>query len=327
MKLSVYPYELQPCIAQLNSQSTKYAKYGCLLRFQEGDEVCYSDFHNDENLLEYSKFDLRQYFQNNDLKQGPQWLQSEKMAKAMLVENKNNIKEVKSHFLIQDVLNFSDLDLLRYETLNYDRFKVKMGRSLKAETNALKKLIEKSDFNTKFRLDFNESIAKKDFIIWLQKNSEWIVKKIDFIEDPIKWDSNQWLHLQDKYGVSFALDMATDPMSFSSDELPHVLVLKPAVQDVESIVGRHKSSTVQFVVTHYMDHVVGQLGASLTAQKLKAQFSERTLTCGLMGFDLFNKNEFSQIKFKDQLSVPAKVFQKPHWGLGFIFNQLSWIEV
>jgi len=330
VKLSVYPYSLKPINNQINSVESYEQKMGCLLKFNQDDKVLYSDYHSGENFLDYNLFDLKNYFSKDQFKKiegTDQWQQSVKLAKDMSASKAADLHINESHFLIQDVINFSPLDLLQKETNKFNRFKVKMGRSLRAETQALKILMEKSDYNTKFRLDFNQSIAKKEFVIWLNKNQDILQKKIEFIEDPLKWDSSGWLHLQNKFNISLALDMAANPLQLNPNELPNVLVLKPAKQNVDLIIEKHKLSEAQFVVTHYMDHPLGQLGANYCAQKLKYIFSERVLTGGLMGFESFHKHEFSEIRFSEQNFVPTKVFSKPHWGLGFIFDKLDWVSV
>jgi len=330
MNLSIYPYCLKPKISQINSQLNIKNKYGCLLKFSDEQKSIYSDYHSQENFLDYSLFDLKNFFSKNNLnklEQTAQWQQSVHLSKCMFEDQTKLLSTVTSHYLIQDVQSFDNLKLLQLETLAYNRFKIKMGKSLRAETIALRKLIEKSDYKTKFRLDFNESIAKKEFIIWLEKNKDILQKKIDFIEDPIKWDVNQWLHLQDKYKINLALDMAVDPLRLNVKELPNILVLKPAVQNIEALVDKFTNSDVNFVVTHYMDHPLGQLGANFLAQKLKHNLGDRILQCGLMGFDLFEKHEFSEIQFKNQNFVPTKVFAKPCWGLEFILKKINWIQV
>jgi len=72
---------------------------------------------------------------------------------------------------------------------------------------------------------------------------------------------------------------------------------------------------------------VGQLGANFVAQSLKPELGELLLDGGLMGFDMFEKNLFSQIRFSEQNSVPSKVFTKKNWGLEFILKDLKWLAI
>ncbi len=328
MKLSVCPYKLIPISKQLNSQTYSAEKFGTLVRLNYGsNKIGYSDFHNGEDTLSMSLFDLKRYFSNI---KGPQWEQTLYMARLMSQQGSfksDQLKKVNSHFLIQNILNFTDIKLLKAETLGFKLFKVKMGKALRAETVALKNLVAKSAAGTKFRLDFNCAIEKKEFVIWLDKNIEALGPKIDFIEDPIDFKPGLWRHLERKYQVDLALDMAHPVEELDIEEIPKVIVLKPAIQNIEKIVDRFIKADVYFVVTHYMDHPIGQLGANFRAQALKHKVGPRLLEGGLLGFDMFEKNIFSQIKFADQKSVPKKVFSKKSWGTDFIVKDLKWLDI
>ncbi len=329
MKLYICPYKLIPKDKQLNSTTYADVKYGSLIKCEyENKKIGYADFHNGENFLNDSLFDLKKYF--NNIK-GPQWEQSlymaQLMSKVVSTKDKSKLTKVKSHYLIQNINKFKPLDLLKLEVKGYSRFKVKMGIKLKSETNLLKALIQKSAHNTLFRLDFNASIEKKEFMIWLEKNKDSILNKVEFIEDPISFAPGIWQHIERKFDVNLALDQAEDPIRVDSQDLPTVIVLKPAVQNVKAIIDKHKACEVRFVFTHYMDHPVGQLGANFLAQTYKNQLGELMLDGGLMGFDMFEKNIFSQIRFSDQTSVPVKVFTKKSWGLDFILKDLKWLAI
>ena len=121
--------------------------------------------------------------------------------------------------------------------------------------------------------------------------------------------------------------MAANPLTVTSEQLPEYIVLKPAVQDADSIVERFQNSPVKFVATNYMDHPVGQLGANYWAQKMKPILKDRLIDGGLMGFEMYEKHEFSEIRFSDQKGVPTKVFSKPAWGMDFLFKKLNWLEI
>ena len=202
-----------------------------------------------------------------------------------------------------------------------------MGKKLRFETTALKALVEKSAHSTLFRLDFNCSIEKKEFIIWLEKNKTGILKKVEFIEDPFPFKPGLWRHLEVKFDTNIALDQAVDPLTLNETEIPNVIILKPAIQDVQKIVDKFKHTQARFAVTHFMDHPVGQMGANFVAQSLKPKLGELLLDGGLMGFDMFEKNIFSQIRFAEQTGVPSKVFTKKSWGLDFILKDLKWLAI
>ena len=153
----------------------------------------------------------------------------------------------------------------------------------------------------RLRIDFNATLTGAEF--------EAIAKtlprdRIDFIEDPCPYDAKTWRALRDRTGLRLALDR-----SFAEDGVD-VVVVKPAIQEVPK-------TPKEIVVTSYMDHPVGQLGAAYIAAKLAT--SPR---CGLVTHVLYDRNEFSErLELDGMRLVPPSGS-----GIGFddLLERLPW---
>ena len=153
----------------------------------------------------------------------------------------------------------------------------------------------------RLRIDFNAMLTAAEF--------EQIAKtlprdRIDFIEDPCPYDAATWRALRDRTGQRLALDR-----QFADDGVD-VLVVKPAIQEVPQ-------TTKEIVVTSYMDHPVGQLGAAFIAAK-----HATSPRCGLVTHVLFDSNEFIE-----QLGIDGmRLVPPPGSGVGFddLLERLPW---
>jgi O-succinylbenzoate synthase len=153
----------------------------------------------------------------------------------------------------------------------------------------------------RLRIDFNAMLTADEF--------EQIAKtlprdRIDFIEDPCPYDAAKWRALRDRTGLRLALDRE------AAEEGVDVLVVKPAIQEVPR-------TSKEIVVTSYMDHPVGQLGAAFVAAK-----HATSPRCGLVTHVLFDGNEFIE-----QLGIDGmRLVPPPGTGIGFddLLERLPW---
>jgi O-succinylbenzoate synthase len=155
----------------------------------------------------------------------------------------------------------------------------------------------------RLRIDFNAMLTPAEF--------EAIAKRlprdrIDFVEDPCPYDAKTWHALRDHTGLRLALDRTV------AEEAVDVLVVKPAIQEVPKT-----SQEKEIVVTSYMDHPVGQLGAAFIAAK-----HATSPRCGLVTHVLYDGNEFSE-----QLAIEGMRLVPPAGsGIGFddALERLPW---
>src|SRR5439155_23755503 len=155
----------------------------------------------------------------------------------------------------------------------------------------------------RLRIDYNATLTADEF---LREAESLPQDRIDFIEDPCPYDGPTWRMLRERTGLRLALDR-----TFATEGVD-VLVLKPAIQDVDSFI-LHPSS---FILTSYMDHPVGQLGAAFIAA------THDVGVCGLITHVLFEPNAFSE-----RLRIDGTRLVPPSGtGIGFddLLQKLPW---
>jgi len=153
----------------------------------------------------------------------------------------------------------------------------------------------------KLRIDFNAQLTAEEF----ESIAKTLPKdRIDFIEDPCPYDAATWRKLRDRTGLRLALDRTF------AEEGVDVVVVKPAIQEVPK-------TEKEIVVTSYMDHPVGQLGAAYIAAK-----HATSSRCGLVTHVLFDGNAFSE-----QLAIDGMRLVPPSGtGIGFddVLERMPW---
>lgn len=323
MKLWTHLYELNPLV-HLNSRHDRSPKPGALIKaeFTNGS-VGYSDYHPWRELKGCSLFEKLQYIRksrNADTFQHS--LAQARMDAQFREENRSGFdffRHIKllNHYLIPDIKTFPKLKLLELEAQGYCRFKVKMGRSLRVETIKLKELCLSCGQETLFRLDFNESLGMRDFRLWLDRNPD-LLKKIEFIEDPIPFKPFQWAYLSKEYPICLALDMAANPLEVDPS-LFKVLILKPTIQNVKKIMEKYAPFDHPLVLTHSMDHLIGRSIAGWWACWAKEHFGSRVIECGLQCRGIFEEDSSLSPKF-----IPPKGLG---WGFDELLGELNWVEL
>jgi o-succinylbenzoate synthase len=156
----------------------------------------------------------------------------------------------------------------------------------------------------RLRIDFNAMLTAEEFE---QIATTLPRDRIDFVEDPCPYEASRWQELREKSGLRLALDRTF------ADEGVDVLVVKPAIQ----LVPRTEK---EIVITSYMDHPVGQLGAAFVAAK-----HATSPRCGLVTHVLYESDPFIERLGIDgmRLVPPAGT------GVGFddLLDQLPWTEL
>jgi O-succinylbenzoate synthase len=153
----------------------------------------------------------------------------------------------------------------------------------------------------RLRIDFNATLTLDEFTIIAKSLPR---ERIDFIEDPCAYDAAIWRALREETGLRLALDRQV------ADDGVDVLVMKPAIQEVPR-------TSKEIVVTSYMDHPVGQLGAAFIAAK-----HATSSRCGLVTHVLYEPNEFI-----DRLGIDGmRLVPPPGTGVGFddLLERLPW---
>ena len=156
-----------------------------------------------------------------------------------------------------------------------------------------------------WRLDFNQSLQAEEFEDFLEQAP---LDKIEFIEDPTVYEPSLWKSWNRR--VALACDRrAQEALSFPDSQ--KFLVVKPAVVDPKIFLGRN------FLITSYLDHPVGQMGAAFAA----AKYCPNKI-CGLMSHTAYPPNLFSA----QFITEGARLKPPQGIGLGFdtLLQELSW---
>jgi len=178
----------------------------------------------------------------------------------------------------------------------FTHVKSKAGRQLPDELETIRAL-GKEFPDLKWRIDFNGCGTYEALNAIFSKWSREELKRVDFLEDPIPENFEEWVILSEETGMMMAEDRFHDPVGSSA----RVSILKPAVDLIEDGPGRR-------VVTSYMDHPVGQCFAAW-----ESLIVSQDEVFGLQTHDLFEKNVFSEL-----LGESGPEFMIPEGiGIGF----------
>lgn len=196
--------------------------------------------------------------------------------------------------------------------------KLKAGREMVGEARLLGEWVRQWP-TLRWRLDFNGSPGFEAVREFLQCLMGSVLRRFDFLEDPCRFDAQEWLALREVGGVRLAMDEGVGP----GRQEPDLLVLKPAVVDPRDFVDGALECAQGLVVTSAMDHPVGQCFAAVEAGRLMESRGQSLVgTCGLQTHGLFEKDAFSE-----RLGPVSPGFGAPGGtGLGFneILEELPW---
>lgn len=168
------------------------------------------------------------------------------------LEKKALINIPRSHFLISNILEYDHLPK------GFTHFKIKMGRNLEKELEALLALFFESPL--KIRLDFNEALTEKHFQDVL-KGLKPLKNQIDFIEDPFPYDPEKWKKIQQQ-GWVLACDRQAS-LAAQQPQSAQVLIIKPAI-----IPFNEWKKWQNCIVTSYLGHPIGQIAAAFAAAQV-----------------------------------------------------------
>ena len=201
----------------------------------------------------------------------------------------------RSHRLVFDLEAMDPARLHEWHIEGYTHIKVKMGRDLKAETEALVHLAYSTPLLC--RVDFTGRISNSEFVAWWNSLDAAIKARIDFVEDPVDADA---LKLDGPW--------AND---WKSQANAKIRIVKPARDSEEEL-----SHYARVIFTHSLDHTFGQACAVWTAAKYYMRHPRRMEVCGLGATNFFEPDLFSRA-----WNCPGPRM-KPTVGTGFGFDDL-----
>lgn len=318
MKIWTHHYTLQP--GPDPARAARGPHQGALLRIAFDDETCgYADLHP---WAEFGQPPLASHLASLRTDQPTplanlalRHARTDAAARRGGVSLFDGLPEVRSHALFTD---WTDAPRNAFEQCAADGYaavKLKIGRDPQGEAKALNAL---SDLPLRWRLDAN---ASSGTVAFLAELSPEIRAKIDFLEDPIPFARAEWSSLSEREQIPLALDweVPTTPPPWPGAQ---ILVIKPASQDAFPLALAAAHAGMQIVVTHSMDHPLGQAVALWTAMRLRQRHGDLVLDGGLQAKGLYAADEFSaQIRTLGPRTAPP-----PGTGFGFdgLLEHLPW---
>ncbi len=201
-----------------------------------------------------------------------------------------------SHFLIENLLSFTEPEKILRE--NYRYVKVKLSSfHPEQQVKILKKIVSDLPKIIKWRLDLNF----QKWSLW-KEPLDFMKTQIDFIEDPFR----------DSY------KMEKNPCFFAEDWRPNdcskIRIVKPSRDSLESVTkGLAFSRWKRVIFTHSFDHPLGQAASVFWASKFYQIHPSLFETSALKCF-AFKKNKFYFHKTENPfLEIPR--------GFGFGFDR------
>lgn len=176
----------------------------------------------------------------------------------------------RSHFLIHTLTDHSAVLAAQACARGFTHFKVKIQQASEDEVAKLAALAASCKLKQHtLRLDFNEKFEPEELDFFLNKlffAAPHLRSALDFLEDPLSWDSKEWAALRQRWRIPLACDRAA--AAAAGDYSADVIVIKPAIVDPISIVAKLHAGQ-RLVITSYLDHPIGQLAAARCAWLLR----------------------------------------------------------
>ena len=318
MKIWTHHYTLQP--GSDPARAARGPRQGAVLRVEFDDEtIGYADLHPWE---EFGHGPLADHMVSLGTDQPTplanlalRHARTDAAARRANLSLFDGLPEVRSHALFTDWTSAPRSTFEQCAAEGYTAVKLKIGRNPQREAEALNAL---ADLSLRWRLDANASAGTESFLAGL---TPAVRAKIEFLEDPMPYETSAWSSLSDREQIPLALDWEL-PSTQPPWPGAQVLVIKPASQDAFPLALAAAHAGMQIVVTHSMDHPLGQSVALWTAMRLRQRHGNLVLDGGLQAVGLYAPDEFSkQICHRGPQTIPPP-------GTGFGFDQqlasLSW---
>lgn len=227
----------------------------------------------------------------------------------------DGLPEVRSHALFTDWTNAPREAFERCAGAGYTSVKLKIGKNPEREAAALNAI---ADLPLRWRLDANAASTTDALLVNLTRVAR---ANIEFLEDPCPYDPDAWSTLAEREKLPLALDWEL-PVSPPPWPGAQILVIKPASQDAFPLALAAAHAGMEIVVTHSMDHPLGQAVALWTAMRLRQRHGELVRDGGLQATGLYEPDDFTaQIKTDGPRVVPP---QGTGFGFDALLERLAW---
>jgi len=318
VKIWTHAYDLRP--GPDPARAARGPRHGVLLKIAfDGGAPGYADLHPWE---EFGHFPLAEQFSSLANEQPTplaalalRHARTDAAARRAGVSLFDGLPEVRSHALFTDWTSAPRSTFEQCVAEGYRAAKLKIGRDPQREAEALNAL---ADLPLRWRLDANTSPHSKSFLAALSPAAR---ANIEFLEDPIPYEATAWSNLTEHEKIPFALDweLPSSPPPWAGAQ---VLVVKPASQDAFPLALAAAHAGLEIVVTHSMDHPLGQAVALWTAMRLRQRHGDLVRAGGLQATGLYTTDEFST----ELRTSGPQTASPPGTGFGFddLLTQLPW---
>lgn len=227
----------------------------------------------------------------------------------------DGLPKVCSHALFTDWTSAPRSMFEQCVAQGYTAAKLKVGHHPAREAASLNEL---ANLPLCWRLDANTASVTDTLLTNLTRAAR---ANIEFLEDPCPYDPEKWPALAEREKLTLALDweLPTSPPPWPGAQ---IVVIKPASQDAFPLALAAAHAGMEIVVTHSMDHPLGQAVALWTAMRLRQRHGEIVRDGGLQAAGLYEPDDFTaQIEIDGPRVVPP-----PGTGFGFdaLLEHLDW---
>ena len=228
----------------------------------------------------------------------------------------NHLKIPLSHYLIQDIENFTYKQAEQLILQGFKIFKIKLGRPLDSQSKKWLKMLKAFRSCILWRVDFQDELS---IFQWTQWKNKFLLntslERIDFLEAPFNYQESLWKKNQH-------LPLALDVWNTKPQVLPAaVVVWKPSRKSEEALLKQWAKGLCKRVVfTHCLAHPVDQLFTAFSAGQFYKTHPRAGEVCGLVQTGVYEPNAFSLLEKGPEFTYPAGP------GLGFdeLFKKLQW---
>lgn len=323
MKIRKHPYTLLP--GKQQARAARSPRHGVLLEVTWDEGMTgYADLHPWTEFghapLEQHLLSLKEKAPTPLAARALHHAKTDALARAAGVSLFDELPPLRSHALFTDWVEAPRSLLEQCVLEGYTSVKLKIGRHPEREAKALNAW---EDLPWRWRLDANgaftfEGEALKKF---LQQLSPLLRSRIEFLEDPCAYDPVAWPAFLQREKIPLALDWHLPPATRSWPGV-QVVVLKPASQDVFPLAAAAVNDGLNIVVTHSMDHPLGQAVALWSARRLRQKYGTAVSDGGLQAVGIYEPCEFSTLLRTDG----PQTFPPPGTGFGFdeLLARLPW---
>ncbi len=231
------------------------------------------------------------------------------------------LPEVRSHALFTDWTNAPHQAFGQCAADGYESVKLKIGKDPQREAETLNAL---ATLPLRWRLDANASFTTcgESIDAFLSLLTPAVRRNIEFLEDPCRYDPDSWAASSRHAKLPLALDWELPPTSAPPWPGAQILVIKPASQEAFPLALAAAHAGIEIVVTHSMDHPLGQAVALWTAMRLRLRHGDLVRDGGLVATGLYAPDEFTaRMKAEGPRVIPP-----PGTGFGFdtLLDNLPW---